>query len=65
MIEKRISKCFGPDSFISIYGSVEAFNNHGYSGCHGRRNGVSGCRNCCRDKYSSKYQSCVSECMDF
>ena len=49
----------------SIYGSVEAFNNHGYSGCHGRRNGVSGCRNCCRDKYSSKYQSCVSECMDF
>jgi hypothetical protein len=49
----------------SIYGSVEMFNNHGFSGCHGRRDGVSGCRNCCQNKYSSEYQSCVSECMDF
>lgn len=49
----------------SIYGSVESFANHGFSGCHGRQNGVSGCRDCCQDKYSSEYQSCVSECMDF
>lgn len=49
----------------SIYGSVESFTNHGYTGCHGRRNGISGCRDCCQDKYSSEYQSCVRECMDF
>ncbi len=49
----------------SIYGSVETFSNHGFSGCHGRRDGVSGCRSCCQNKYSSEYQSCVSECMDF
>ena len=49
----------------SIYGSVEGFNNNNYSGCLGKKDGVSGCRDCCQDKYSSEYQSCVKACMDF
>jgi hypothetical protein len=48
----------------SIYGTAEGFSN-AYSGCHGKRDGVSGCRNCCQANYSSEYPSCVSSCMNF
>lgn len=51
----------------SIYGSVEAFNNRNdnYSKCLGKRNGVSGCRDCCNSYFSDDYRSCVNSCMDF
>ncbi len=34
------------------------------SKCHGKRDGVSGCRTCCSNKYPSKYSQCVNECMN-
>lgn len=49
----------------SIYGSVENFNNNSYSKCLGKRNGVSGCRDCCNHYFSNNYSSCVNSCMDF
>lgn len=51
----------------SIYGSVESFNNrnNNYSECLGKRNGVSGCRNCCNSYFTDNYRSCVNSCMDF
>ena len=51
----------------SIYGTAESFENKdNTSKCLGKRNGVSGCRNCCKNKYNSgKYISCVDSCMDF
>lgn len=48
----------------SIYGQIDMepfYSNH--SNCLGRRNGVSGCRDCCRNK--SNYSKCVSSCMNF
>jgi hypothetical protein len=48
----------------SIYGNVESFNN-AHSKCFGKRDGVSGCRNCCMNYYSGNYSKCVNSCMDF
>ncbi len=48
----------------SIYGTAEGFGN-AYSGCHGKRDGVSGCRKCCKANYALDYPSCVSSCMNF
>ena len=47
----------------SIYGSVEEFNN--FDTCLGRRNGDSGCRDCCNSYFSGNYKNCVNSCMDF
>ena len=33
--------------------------------CLGRRNGVSGCRDCCKTKKIKKYNNCVRECMEY
>jgi len=50
----------------SIYGSVESFNNRSqFTRCLGKRDGVSGCRDCCNTHFSKNYGSCVRECMDF
>ena len=45
----------------------ETFNEkNNYSKCLGKRNGVSGCRDCCKNKYNSnEYNKCVNSCMDF
>ena len=32
--------------------------------CLGARDGVSGCRTCCADRYPNKYNDCVSRCMN-
>lgn len=54
------------DLLKSIYGSVEAFNNRSqFTKCLGKRDGVSGCRDCCNTHFSQNYGSCVRECMDF
>ena len=39
----------------------------GVRSCLGRRNGVSGCRNCCKTmtKKINKYSNCVTKCMNF
>ena len=39
----------------------EKFSN--VSKCHGKRDGVSGCRTCCSSIYPSKYSQCINECM--
>lgn len=50
----------------SIYGSVESFNNRSqYTECLGKRNGTSGCRDCCNAHFKKNYGSCVKDCMDF
>ena len=50
----------------SIYGSIESFNNRNqFTKCLGKRDGVSGCRDCCNSHFSQNYGSCVRECMDF
>ena len=33
--------------------------------CLGARDGVSGCRDCCKKNYKDTYQKCVSDCMDY
>ena len=33
------------------------------SKCHGKRDGVSGCRTCCDQNYTDNYYQCVYECM--
>ena len=49
----------------SIYGTSEGFNNTQYVKCLNARDGVSGCRTCCKKNYSKNYSMCVSKCMDF
>lgn len=50
----------------SIYGTVEAFNNrNNYAKCLGKRDGVSGCRDCCKTHFKENFGACVSECMNF
>ena len=51
----------------SLYGNVENFNNrnNNYSQCLGKRDGVSGCRDCCNSYFSENYRNCVNTCMDF
>mgnify|MGYP000892133072 CR=1 FL=1 len=51
----------------SLYGSLENFNNrnNNYSNCLGKRNGISGCRDCCNIYFSDNYKDCVNSCMDF
>lgn len=43
----------------------ENFNNYNYnsSSCFGKRNGVSGCRDCCSKVGDTDYRKCVSSCM--
>ena len=43
------------------YGTFENFND--INGCNGKRNGVSGCRDCCKSKL--KYSECVDSCMKY
>ena len=33
------------------------------SKCHGKKDGVSGCRTCCDQNYTDNYYQCVYECM--
>ncbi len=46
----------------SIYGNTENFVNI----CDGKRDGVSGCRDCCSEnfKQNNKYRDCVNNCMN-
>jgi hypothetical protein len=41
--------------------SVEEFTTM----CNGYRDGVSGCRKCCKKKIPNKYDACVSNCMNY
>ena len=41
----------------------ENFNNYNSSSCFGKRNGVSGCRDCCSKVGDTDYRKCVSSCM--
>ena len=51
----------------SMYNKKENFNNYNYksSSCLGKRNGVSGCRDCCSKVDDTDYQTCVSACMSY
>ena len=50
----------------SIYGTVESFNNRNqFTKCLGKRDGVSGCSDCCNHFFSNNYNGCVKGCMDF
>ena len=40
-------------------------NLNSISVCEGKRDGVSGCRDCCRQRVPSHYQDCVTHCMLF
>lgn len=45
--------------------ATQQFVNSSISKCEGRRDGVSGCRDCCRHSVPSHYQECVTHCMLF
>mgnify|MGYP001448030996 CR=1 FL=1 len=45
-----------------IKGIYEGFES---SQCLGKRDGVSGCRDCCRNKYPENYENCVNLCMNY
>jgi hypothetical protein len=45
-----------------LKGIYEGFNS---SQCLGKRDGVSGCRDCCRNKYYENYKNCVNLCMNY
>ena len=49
----------------SIYNNKENFYNYNNSSCLGKRNGVSGCRDCCSKLDNTNYSKCVSSCMDY
>ena len=42
-------------------------NNKDLTICNGRRDGVSGCRDCCRENFGSgqDYNTCVNNCMGY
>jgi hypothetical protein len=46
------------------YKSIENFN---HNVCDGKRDGVAGCRTCCKDKFGTgkDYDLCVSSCMNY
>lgn len=44
---------------------IEKFSNSYIYKCKGERNGVSGCRDCCKLSAPSNYQECVTYCMLF
>ena len=54
LAEKRI------ELLKSLYSAQENFANI----CDGKRDGVSGCRDCCRS-FNNMYSKCVSRCMRF
>ena len=43
----------------------QKFISTNISKCEGRRDGVSGCRDCCRQLVPPHYQECVTHCMLF
>ena len=54
--------CFVSVSKKKIY-TKQKFISANISKCEGKRDGVSGCRDCCRQRVPSHYQDCVSHCM--
>ena len=46
---------------IELLRSMENFTNL----CLGKRDGVSGCRDCCSNNYSDNYNNCVENCMNY
>ena len=54
--------------FVSVSKKIYAkqkFISTNISKCEGRRDGVSGCRDCCRQLVPPHYQECVTHCMLF
>lgn len=50
--------------FTYLYSfNIEKFYN--YNKCLGKRDGVSGCRTCCNNKYPKHYTNCVQLCMNY
>lgn len=44
--------------------SIKFLNENFIEECLGKRDGVSGCRNCCK-KYRNNYNNCVNNCMNY
>jgi hypothetical protein len=42
--------------------SLEKFD---VSKCHGKRDGIAGCRICCKTIYKNNYNKCLDKCMSF
>ena len=50
----------------SIYGTTESFNNRNNPPqCLGKKDGISGCRDCCNHFFSNNINGCVKGCMNF
>lgn len=50
----------------SIYGTTESFNNRdNTTQCLGKKDGISGCRDCCNHFFSNNINGCVKGCMNF
>ena len=47
----------------NIYNTIDKFVV--YKKCKGKRDGISGCRNCCSIKVPKNYNKCVSYCMNY
>ena len=49
-------------NMLKSFYKKETFTSHQ---CLNKRDGVSGCRDCCSKKYSNNYNSCVDSCMKY
>ena len=45
-----------------LRGIYEGFDSNK---CLGKKDGISGCRDCCSDKYPKNYRNCVNLCMNY
>lgn len=51
--------------FIEKFTNTSTSTSTSTSKCLGKRDGVSGCRDCCSQFSNKKYKKCVSDCMNF
>ena len=49
---------------ICLILSIKLLNENFIVECLGKRDGVSGCRDCCK-KYRNNYNNCVNNCMNY
>jgi hypothetical protein len=49
----------------SIYGDVEPSPKDNYSNCLGKRDGITGCKDCCNHYFQNNSNECLGKCMDF
>lgn len=50
--------------FFILFFLIKSIDNNESFMCIGKRDGVSGCRDCCSINFPEKYRECVNICMN-